>query len=112
MTSRLLPLLLLSALLGCSAEAPLPASGDATFRAAAAERARTLDPRECGIGRRVPDLAFVEQDGREGRLSDYAESKALVIVARQSGCPVCERYGPRLAPSPPAIAQRYQPFRW
>ena len=98
--SFLLPLLsLLPWACGPNAPAPGPgpAEGDAAFRAAAVDRAQTLDPRDVGIGRRVPDLAFVEQDGTTGQLSDYADREAVVIVARQTGCPVCERYGPRLA---------------
>jgi len=61
------------------------------------ERAQELDARAAGIGERVPDLAFTDVEGRTGRLSDYAERRALVIAVRQIGCPVGDRYGPRLA---------------
>jgi thiol-disulfide isomerase/thioredoxin len=67
------------------------------FRQILKERARELDPRAAGIGRLLPDLVFEDFEGRPGRLSDYAESEALVIVVRQIGCPVGDRYAPRLA---------------
>jgi AhpC/TSA family protein len=53
-----------------------------------------LDPRQWGIGEKLPDLAFVDLDGHAGRLSDYADRNALVIVVRDVGCPVGKRYGP------------------
>ena len=64
------------------------------------ERAVELDARGAGIGMLVPDLAFEDIDGSTGRLSDYAddpEHRALVICIRQIGCPVGERFAPRLA---------------
>jgi hypothetical protein len=56
-----------------------------------------LDPKQWGIGEKLPDLSFVDLDGKEGRLSDYADRNALVIVVRDVGCPVGKRYGPRTA---------------
>lgn len=56
-----------------------------------------LDPKQWGIGDKLPDLSFVDLDGKEGRLSDYADKNALVIVVRDVGCPVGKRYGPRTA---------------
>ncbi len=67
------------------------------FRSVLKERTEELDPRAWGVGERVPDLAFTDIAGRAGRLSDYAERQALVIAVRQIGCPVGERYAPRLA---------------
>ena len=98
----------LSTLLACSALAlpspGLPQEGDApaeaAFRKILKERAELVDPREAGIGLRVPDLTFTEIEGGTGRLSDYAERpehRALVICVRQIGCPVGERYAPRMA---------------
>ncbi len=70
------------------------------------ERTRELDPRSVGIGKRIADLAFAEVDGSKGRLSDYADRKALVITMRQVGCPVSERYSPRLARLEKEFGQR------
>jgi hypothetical protein len=67
------------------------------FRAVLKDRTEELDPRACGVGERVPDLAFTDVEGQSGKLSDYAERRALVIAVRQIGCPVGERYAPRLA---------------
>jgi hypothetical protein len=92
-----------AALAGClaalAARAPAaqdPADGG-VLREALKEQAVELPPRSAGIGERVPDLEFADIDGRPGRLSDYAKSPALVIAVRQIGCPVGERYAPRLA---------------
>jgi mono/diheme cytochrome c family protein len=73
------------------------AAAEERFRAVLKERPEELDPRAWGVGERVPDLAFTDVDGRPGKLSDYAGRKALVIAVRQIGCPVGERYAPRLA---------------
>jgi hypothetical protein len=70
------------------------------------EAAEELDPRAWGVGQRVPDLAFTDVEGRPGKLSDYAGRKALVIAVRQIGCPVGERYAPRLARLERELASR------
>jgi hypothetical protein len=62
-----------------------------------AEFAAALDAAECGIGKTLPDLPFIDLDGKPGRLSDYAAKKALVIVLRDVGCPVSKKYGLRTA---------------
>jgi mono/diheme cytochrome c family protein len=76
---------------------PDVAPGDEAFRSILKERAKELDPRAVGIGKWVPDLAFEDYLGQPGRLSDYADRRALVVVVRQIGCPVSDRYGARLA---------------
>ena len=100
-TSQLGRLLLLIAPLCTLACAPADPGtrpqGDAAFRSVMVESTRELDPREVGIGKRIPDLSFREVDGSTGKLSDYADRKALVVTMRQVGCPVSERYSPRLA---------------
>ncbi|MAB79142.1 MAG: redoxin [Planctomycetes bacterium] len=87
---------LLLTLAACSPPAPT-GQGDALFRDVMVDRAQELDPRTVGIGKLVADLEFKEIDGSRGRLSDHADRKALVIVMRQIGCPVSDRYGPRIA---------------
>ena len=49
------------------------------------------------LGQWIRDLPFSAADGRELRLSDVMGKKGLVVVMRDSECPLCKRYGPRLA---------------
>jgi len=49
------------------------------------------------VGERVPDLAFTTIDGWEGSLSSLPSASAIVLVVRDTGCPVSGRYGPRLS---------------
>ncbi len=82
----------------CAAPQSAPQSapaGDGTL--APAEFADVLDPAKWGIGQVVPDLAFCDLEGKDGRLSSYATNAALVIVVRDVGCPVSKRYGLRIA---------------
>jgi peroxiredoxin/mono/diheme cytochrome c family protein len=72
------------------------AAGDARLRAALSESVQVLDPRTTNVGRRVPDLAFTDVDGRAGRLSGF-DGRALVIAVRDTGCPVSQRSAPELA---------------
>lgn len=69
----------------------------AAFQTALKERAEVLDPRPWRIGKRAADLAFVDLDGRAGKLSDYATAKALVVFVRNPDCPVSKQYGPETA---------------
>jgi len=62
-----------------------------------AEFETRLDPKQWGICEPLPDLSFVDLDGKPGRLSDYADRAALVVVVRDVGCPVGKRYGLRTA---------------
>ncbi len=48
-------------------------------------------------GERMQDAAFVDDDGRAGRLSTLAGTRGTVIVIRDAECPVSQRYAPRLA---------------
>jgi len=70
--------------------------------------ARELDPAADGaegLGRRAPDLAFVDLDGRAGKLSDAMDDKGLLVVIRDVGCPVSKRYGNETA----RIDREYSP---
>jgi len=58
------------------------------------------------VGERVPDLEFATIDGWEGALSSFASSSAIVLVVRDTGCPVSGRYGPRLARLEQEYSQR------
>ncbi|HYE04606.1 MAG TPA: redoxin family protein [Planctomycetota bacterium] len=66
------------------------------WTAEAANEARALDPAEARIGETIPDLAFVDLDGRVGRLSDHADAAALVIACFGADCPISRKYLPRL----------------
>ena len=85
----------LSLLAGCGNDRD--PSADPAFRAKIAERANELDPRDCGIGRRIDDLEFTPLDGEPRRLSQIDDAKAITIVLRDVGCPVSKRQGPALA---------------
>jgi peroxiredoxin/mono/diheme cytochrome c family protein len=60
------------------------------------EAPRPLDPRVFRVGELIDDVAFTDLEGKAGRLSDW-RGKTLVVALTNTGCPVCKRYGPRLA---------------
>src|SRR4051794_7439519 len=74
--------------------------GGATRGEGAAEGVRegpiVVRARENGVGERVADVAFVDVDGKAGKVSDFAQGKALVICLTSSSCPVARKYGPTL----------------
>ena len=99
--------LALAGLLGltaCSDRERLSAGGDARLQSVLRERAEELDPRPLGVGRQLADLAFVDLDGRAGRLADYA-GRPLVIAVRDLDCPVSQRSAPALA----RVEDEYRP---
>ncbi len=49
------------------------------------------------VGVRVADVGFTDLEGKAGKLSDYADRKALVICITSAACPVSKKYGPTLA---------------
>ncbi len=69
------------------------------------EAPRLLDPRVCRVGELVDDVAFVDVEGKPGKLSDY-RGKTLVVALTNSGCPVCKRYAPRLVELADEFAKR------
>jgi len=103
------------ALVGWSSPAALAAAATILLAAAQeepaperalAEFAQPLDPRQHRIGEIVPDLAFKDLAGTGGRLSDFADRKAVVVVVRDVGCPVSRKYGLRTAEIERAMAPR------
>lgn len=52
---------------------------------------------EAGIGRMIPDVKFTDLAGKARKLSDFQESKGLVIAFTSTTCPVSKRYAPSLA---------------
>lgn len=55
---------------------------------------RLVDPRAHNIGRLIPDLEFTDTEGKAGKLSDYKDKQALVILVTNKGCPICKKYAP------------------
>ena len=86
---RLLPLLLVTA--ATLATTVAVGGEDAPVR----EGPRVLDPRDLGVGRLLPDVAYTDVDGNERRLSDH-HGRTLVVLSRSVTCPLCKRYGPTL----------------
>ena len=66
---------------------------------------RPMDAVANGIGRWVPDVAFVTVEGKKGRLSDFKGKKALVVAFTGASCPLSKRFAPTLA----AIEKAYGP---
>ena len=66
---------------------------------------RPIDAVANGIGRWVPDVAFVTVEGKKGRLSDFKGKKALVVAFTGTSCPLSKRFAPTLA----AIEKAYGP---
>ena len=65
---------------------------------------RPVKPGAYGVGRQIPDLVLTDIDAAEHQLSDFADSKAVVIAMTGTGCPLCLKYAPSLA----AIEQQYR----
>ncbi len=89
-------LVLLLAAGACSRQENPSAELDRRLRSALKERAAEIDPAAAGIGRLVPDLAFVDLQGRAGTLSAFA-GRPLVLAIRDLGCPVSKRAAGALA---------------
>jgi peroxiredoxin len=49
------------------------------------------------VGRKVEDFILPDWHGRPRTLSEWADSKAVVIIFLGTACPLCKLYGPRLA---------------
>src|SRR3954468_2249140 len=58
---------------------------------------RILKPAEYGVGKLTPDVAFTDTTGKAGKLSDFKDKKAVVILFTSTSCPVSQKYGPTLA---------------
>src|SRR6476646_9247047 len=56
-----------------------------------------LKPAEHGVGRLAPDIAFTDTTGKAGKLSDFKDKKAVVVLFTSTSCPVSQKYAPTLA---------------
>ncbi|MFZ5830976.1 MAG: redoxin family protein [Planctomycetota bacterium] len=73
------------------------ASPPPTDAAPVRQAPRVLKPSDHGVGRLVPDVAFTDLKGKQHKLSDFADRKALVVALTGTGCPLCLKYAPTLA---------------
>ena len=58
---------------------------------------KILKANASGVGMMVPDVAFADLDGKQHRLAEFANGKALVVALTSPTCPVGKRYLPSLA---------------
>src|SRR3954468_14405892 len=58
---------------------------------------RVLKPADCGVGKLAPDVAFTDTTGNAGKLSDFKDKKAVVVLFTSTSCPVSQKYAPVLA---------------
>lgn len=56
-----------------------------------------LDPLQVGIGRQIPDLEVRGIEGQQYRLYQAPGPRGTVIVVRDPGCPVSQRYRARIS---------------
>ncbi len=52
---------------------------------------------ERNVGRLMPDVAFTDIHGKQGKLSDFKGSRALVIAFTSTSCPITKKLAPTLA---------------
>lgn len=57
---------------------------------------KPIDHRKHKVGKLIPDLAFTDADGKEGKLSEFKDHKVLVIAISTVGCPICKKFAPIL----------------
>src|SRR5438270_4644246 len=58
---------------------------------------RVIKPAEHGVGVLAPDVAFTDVNGKAGKLSDFKDKKAVVVLFTSTSCPISQKYGPTLA---------------
>jgi peroxiredoxin len=57
---------------------------------------KVLKPGDHGVGRRVPDVAFTDMNGKAGRLGDLKDKKAVVVAFTSTSCPLSKKFAPAL----------------
>lgn len=53
-------------------------------------------PGLAGVGKFVPDVAFTDLAGKQGKLSEFKTSKLTVVAFTNITCPICKKYAPSL----------------
>jgi len=87
------------------ASAAKPASA-----AALRQGPRRLVPGDNGIGRLIPDMTLTDLNGRQFRLSDFADRPAVVFAFTNTSCPISKKYAPSLAAIERQFADRKVQF--
>lgn len=77
--------------------APAPAVEVAPPDPALKEQPQVLKASEHGVGRMVPDVTLKDLAGREVKLSNFKDRKALVIASFGASCPISNKFGPELS---------------
>ena len=67
---------------------------------------KQLKPGEVGVGRLIPDISFQDITSKTHRLSNFNDSRAIVIALTGNGCPLCLKYAPTLAQIEAAYAEK------
>jgi peroxiredoxin len=57
---------------------------------------KVLKPGAHGVGRQAPDIAFTAVGGKSGKLSDFKDKQAVVVVFTSTSCPISKKYAPAL----------------
>jgi thiol-disulfide isomerase/thioredoxin len=58
---------------------------------------RVLRAADAGVGKFIPDLAFTDLAGKNGKLSDFKAAKLTVVAFTNTTCPISKKYTPSLA---------------
>lgn len=69
-----------------------------------------LKPGDHGISSLVPDVTFTDLQGKQHRLSDYKNEKAVVMAMGSTSCPLSKKYLPTLAALSKDFAARQVTF--
>ena len=95
---------------GNTAPPAVPTVGVAATESPLRQGPRRLAPGDHGVGRMVADLNLTDINGRELRLSDYADRPAFVIAFTNTTCPISKKYAPSLAALERQFADRKVAF--
>jgi peroxiredoxin len=61
------------------------------------QQPKLMKPSEAGVGRKIPDVKFVDLDGKGSSLREAAGRRVTVLALISPDCPVSKRYLPSLA---------------
>ena len=97
LAALLAPPLTLAFYLPASSKSSLPTAAKTPQEQRLKLTAKEVPSATSGVGRRVPNLAARDLEGRLHSLHDCVSPRAVVLVIRDVGCPVSKRYAPELA---------------
>src|SRR5262245_37959660 len=87
-------LLALASVASAADEAPAPRAKAADPNPKEAPKLRL--PAPAGVGKFVPDVAFTDLAGKQGKLSEFKSSKLTVVAFTNTTCPICKKFAPSL----------------